>query len=202
MKSVSYLIFLALFFGQKAAAQYPEFIIKEIHSQLELVPEEETHKQGGYTFKQKGYKSNDMSAHFTSAMLWIQAIRSYPWTEKAHLKFLQELQKDTFTEFVKNFAWDTRNKQLEGMDKKKYQHIEMGNPQTVTMLNYRGIRFDYTFINTDSKLLNSSKKNRFKGHRVLLFMDKYIAEITWEYVSDEHQWNKIILEQILLLTIK
>jgi hypothetical protein len=69
-------------------------------------------------------------------------------------------------------------------------------------LNYRGIRFDYTFINTDSKLLNSSKKNRFKGHRVLLFMDKYIAEITWEYVSDEHQWNKIILEQILLLTIK
>ena len=198
-----FILFLGtLLFYQNGFGQYPEFIVKNIHSKLELVPEEETKNQGGYTFKQKGYKSDDMDAHFTAVMLFVQPIKSYPWTEKAHQKFLTDLKADTFTDFVKNFAMDTKNKQLSKMDPKKYLQIEMGAPQLVKMLNFKGIQFNYKFTNYDSKLLNFAKKNRFQGHRVLLFLDKYIDEITWEYVQDENQWNKVVLDQIPMLIIK
>jgi hypothetical protein len=198
------IIFLLMAFGgyQKVKAQYPEFIIREVHAKLEWVPEEEMKHQPGYSFKQKGYKGGDFDPHFTSVMLWIQPIRSYPWTEKAHLKFLHDLKQDTFTEFVRNFAMDTRNKQLKGMDPKKFQQVELGNPEKVHIMGFPGIQFVYKYTNEDQKLLNNVKKNRFTARRVLLFMDRYIAEITWEYVPDENDWNKVVLEQLSTIQVK
>jgi len=54
----------------------------------------------------------------------------------------------------------------------------------------------------DNQLLNSVNKNRYTARRVLLFLDAYIAEIRWEYVPDENNWNTVVLEQLDMIEIK
>lgn len=183
-------------------AQYPEFIIKEAHSKLEWVSSEEMGSQPGYSFKQKGYKGGGFDPHFTSVTLWIQPIRSYPWSEKAHAKFLVDLKRDTMTDFVRNFAMDTRKKQRSALDPQKHQQVELGMPEIVDVMGYRGIQFSYKFTRTDDELLNTVKKNRFTARRVLIFMDKYVAEVLWEYVPDENKWNEVVLEQLKMVEVR
>lgn len=183
-------------------AQYPEFIVKKSHAKLEWVSTEEMGKQPGYSFRQKGYKGGGFDPHFTSVTLWIQPIRSYPWSEKAHAKFLVDLNRDTMTDFVRNFAMDTRRKQRNAMDSEKQLQIEMGMPEVVEIMGFKGLEFSYKFTRTDNQLLNSVNKNRYTARRVLLFMDKYIAEIWWEYLPDENNWNQVVKEQLEMVEIR
>jgi hypothetical protein len=65
---ISYLM-LWVFLGLSISslkARYPEFIIKEINSKLELVSSKEMGSQSGYSFKQKGYKGCGFDPHFTA----------------------------------------------------------------------------------------------------------------------------------------
>ena len=183
-------------------AQYPEFVIKETHAKLEWVSSEEMGSQSGYSFKQKGYKGGGFDPHFTAVTLWIQPIRSYPWSEKAHVKFLTDLKADTMTEFVRKFALDTRQKQRAAMDSKTQLDIELGMPEIVSIMGYRGLQFSYKFTRTDNELLNSVKKNRYTARRVLIFMDKYMAEVLWEYVPDENNWNEVVLQHLNKIQVK
>lgn len=192
---------LFLFWGS-LKAQYPEFIIREAHSKLDWVPSEEMGSQPGYSFRQKGYKGGGFDPQFTHVMLWIQPIRSYPWSEKAHQKFLVDLKQDSLTAFVRNFAMDTRQKQRKGLDPQKHQQVELGMPEIVEIMGYKGLQFSYKFTRTDNELLNTVKKNRFTARRVILFMDKYIAEINWEYVPDENKWNEVVLEQLKKVEVR
>ena len=198
-------LMLWVFFGLSIVslkAQYPEFIIKEPHSKLEWVSSEEMGSQSGYSFKQKGYKGGGFDPHFTSVTLWIQPIRSYPWSEKVHAKFLVDLKRDTMTDFVRNFAMDTRQKQRAGLDPQKHQQVELGMPEIVSIMGYRGIQFSYKFTRTDNELLNSVKKNRYTARRIFLFMNKHFAEIMWEYVPDENNWNEVVLEHLNRIEVK
>lgn len=196
-------LMLGVFLGLSSLkAQYPEFIIKEPHSKLEWVSSEEMGSQSGYSFKQKGYKGGGFGAHFTSVTLWIQPIRTYPWSEKAHAKFLVDLNRDTMTDFVRNFAMDTRQKQRSGLDPQKHQEVELDVPEIVDVMGFRGIQFSYSFTRSDNELLNSVKKNRFTARRVLIFMDKYVAEVLWEYVPDENKWNEVVLEHLKMMEVR
>lgn len=77
-----------------------------------------------------------------------------------------------------------------------------GQPFNITMKGYKGLQFSYKFTRTDNELLNTVKKNRFTARRVILFMDKYIAEINWEYVPDENHWNEVVLEQLKKVEVR
>lgn len=126
----------------------------------------------------------------------------YPWSEKAHQKFLVDLKQDSLTAFVRNFAMDTRQKQRKGLDPQKHKQVELGMPEIVEIMGYKGLQFSYKFTRTDNELLNTVKKNRFTARRVILFMDKYIAEINWEYVPDENKWNEVVLEQLKKVEVR
>jgi hypothetical protein len=198
---------LFLFFGfvvvtSTLKAQYPEFIIKETHPKLQWVSSEEMGDQPGFCFRQKGYKGGGFDPQFTHVMLWIQPIRSYPWSEKAHAKFLQDLKLDSLTPYVRNFAMDTRNKQRQALDPIKHQQVELGMPEIIEIMGYRGLQFSYKFTRTDNELLNTVKKNRFTARRIILFLDHYIAELNWEYVPDENNWQKVVIEQLNTVLVK
>ena len=203
MKPIGILFFIGFILQFSVLkAQYPEFIIKTTHPKLEWVSEKEMGSQAGYSLKQKGYKGKGFDPHFTSVTLWIQPIQKYPWSEKAHDKFLAELNSDTLTPFVRKFAMDTRQKQRQGLDPKNYQQVELGMPEVIEIMGKKGLMFSYKFTRLDNQLLNSVNKNRYTARRVLLFLDAYIAEIRWEYVPDENNWNTVVLEQLDMIEIK
>lgn len=151
-------------------AQVLEVIVKDVHPKLTWVAAEDM-RVPGHSFKQKGYNKGDFDAQFTSCMLWVKPIIKAPFSPKVAQKFEEDFQTGSFTPFLWHFATDTRAKQKQKSDPKKYKNLEMGDPELDSIMGFPAVVLPYRFTRDDNRLLKTMGRHPLlEEERLYLWM--------------------------------
>lgn len=170
--------------------------VNSITSDLELVPKNKMQGLPGLMFKQAGFERSTMGAQLTSVFMWVQPFNKYTWETKIQSKFLSDLDSNYLTEFLTQFALDTRSKQLMSLKFPRYKDVTWGRMNVIQIGQYKGIEFPYSFEREETPTLKKLGKIHFKGKRILLFSDFGLADLRLEWLEDANNWSSILDNQL------